>query len=92
MIAWQAAGLRTYGRDDLIGDLIAGVIVAIMLLPQSMAYALLAGLPPEVGLYASLVPLILYDLVYILFRYLSGAATNPTIAPIISKQPQIKGI
>jgi len=54
--------MRHYSRDDLIGDLIAGLIVAIMLVPQSMAYALLAGLPPEVGLYASIVPLILYGL------------------------------
>ena len=54
--------MRHYSRDDLIGDLIAGVIVAIMLVPQSMAYALLAGLPAEVGLYASIVPLILYGL------------------------------
>ena len=40
----------------------AGVIVAIMLVPQGMAYALLAGLPPEVGLYASILPLIIYGL------------------------------
>jgi len=49
-----------YRREDLVGDVMAGAIVAIMLVPQSMAYALLAGLPPEVGLYASIVPLILY--------------------------------
>lgn len=54
--------MRHYRRDDLIGDLIAGLIVAIMLVPQGMAYALLAGLPPEVGLYASIVPLIVYGL------------------------------
>lgn len=53
---------RRYERDDLVGDLLAGVIVAIMLVPQGMAYALLAGLPPQVGLYASIVPLILYGL------------------------------
>jgi len=40
----------------------AGLIVAIMLVPQGMAYALLAGLPPEVGLYASIVPLVFYGL------------------------------
>ncbi len=49
-----------YRRDDLAGDVIAGVIAAIMLIPQSMAYALLAGLPVQVGLYASIVPLMLY--------------------------------
>ena len=51
-----------YRRNDLVGDLMAGVIVTIMLVPQSMAYAMLAGLPPEVGLYASILPLILYGL------------------------------
>ncbi|KAA3664435.1 MAG: solute carrier 26 family protein [Chloroflexi bacterium] len=54
--------LPNYRRDDFVGDLLAGVIVAIMLVPQGMAYALLAGLPPEVGLYASILPLILYGL------------------------------
>ncbi|MFT5194922.1 MAG: SulP family sulfate permease [Cellvibrionaceae bacterium] len=53
---------QNYTRETFSGDLLAGVIVAIMLVPQSMAYALLAGLPPEVGLYASIVPLILYGL------------------------------
>lgn len=54
--------LPAYRRQDLTGDLLAGVIVAIMLVPQGMAYALLAGLPPKVGLYASILPLILYGL------------------------------
>lgn len=51
-----------YGRQDLQGDLTAAVIVTIMLIPQSLAYALLAGLPPEVGLYASILPLVAYAL------------------------------
>jgi len=51
-----------YRRDDLVGDIMAGLIVTIMLVPQSMAYALLAGLPPEVGLYASIAPLMIYGL------------------------------
>ena len=54
--------LETYRRDDLLADSIAGIIVAIMLVPQAMAYAMLAGLPPEVGLYASILPLLLYSL------------------------------
>lgn len=54
--------LRHYHRADLVGDLLAGLIVAIMLVPQGMAYALLAGLPPQVGLYASILPLVLYGL------------------------------
>lgn len=56
------AGMREYNRSQLVGDLMAGVIVAIMLVPQSMAYALLAGLPPQSGLYASILPLIVYGL------------------------------
>ncbi|MFN3869577.1 MAG: SulP family inorganic anion transporter [Hyphomicrobiaceae bacterium] len=54
--------LPNYKRDDLPSDLTAGTIVAIMLIPQSMAYALLAGLPPEMGLYSSILPLIVYAL------------------------------
>ena len=49
-----------YNRQTLTSDLIAAIIVTIMLIPQSLAYALLAGLPPEVGLYASILPLIAY--------------------------------
>lgn len=49
-----------YNRATLSNDLLAAVIVTIMLIPQSLAYALLAGLPPVVGLYASILPLILY--------------------------------
>lgn len=41
-------------------DLIAGAVVAVLLIPQSLAYAMLAGLPPQVGLYASLLPLLAY--------------------------------
>ncbi|PWJ20553.1 SulP family inorganic anion transporter [Jannaschia seohaensis] len=51
---------RTYDRSALSNDLIAAVIVTIMLIPQSLAYALLAGLPPEAGIYASIAPIILY--------------------------------
>jgi len=51
---------RTYTRDTLSQDLVAAVIVTIMLIPQSLAYALLAGLPAEMGLYAAILPLIAY--------------------------------
>lgn len=44
----------------LRADLIAGAVVAVLLIPQSLAYAMLAGLPPQVGLYASLLPLLAY--------------------------------
>jgi len=56
MLDWA----RHYDRETLISDLVAALIVTIMLIPQSLAYASLAGLPPEVGLYASIAPLLLY--------------------------------
>lgn len=51
---------RTYNTEALSNDLVAAVIVTIMLIPQSLAYALLAGLPAEAGIYASIVPILLY--------------------------------
>jgi SulP family sulfate permease len=51
---------RGYNRSALLNDLVAALIVTIMLIPQSLAYALLAGLPPEAGLYASIAPIMLY--------------------------------
>ena len=51
---------RSYDRAQFSGDMTAAVIVTIMLIPQSLAYALLAGLPAEVGLYASILPLVFY--------------------------------
>ena len=51
---------RAYDRPALTSDLLAAVIVTIMLIPQSLAYAMLAGLPPVVGLYASILPLFAY--------------------------------
>ena len=51
---------RRYNRAALTNDLIAAVIVSIMLIPQSLAYALLAGLPAIMGLYASILPLVIY--------------------------------
>ncbi|HBP0979038.1 sulfate permease [Comamonas sp. Y6] len=51
---------RHYHRDQFTGDLLAAGIVKLMLIPQSLAYALLAGLPPQAGLYASMLPLLAY--------------------------------
>ena len=56
ILAWG----RSYDRPALTSDLLAAVIVTIMLIPQSLAYAMLAGLPPVVGLYASILPLFAY--------------------------------
>jgi SulP family sulfate permease len=58
MLRW----LSNYDRADFRPDLIAGLTTAVMLVPQAMAYAVLAGLPPEQGLYAATVPLIVYAL------------------------------
>lgn len=58
MLQWA----RGYGGALLSADLLAAVIVTIMLIPQSLAYAMLAGLPPVVGLYASMAPLVVYAL------------------------------
>jgi len=65
---------RRYDRRTLTHDLVAAVIVTIMLIPQSLAYALLAGLPPEVGLYASILPLIAYAVF--------GTSTALAIGPV----------
>ena len=51
-----------YDRGNLRSDLAAGLTVGAMLVPQAMAYALLAGLPPEVGLYAATIPVVIYAL------------------------------
>ena len=53
---------RAYTREQVTSDMVAAVIVTIMLIPQSLAYALLAGLPAEMGLYASILPLFAYAL------------------------------
>ncbi|RJG19212.1 SulP family inorganic anion transporter [Massilia cavernae] len=58
MLEW----LRRYRRAMLAGDISAGLVVAMMMIPQGMAYALVAGLPPVVGIYASILPPLLYAL------------------------------
>ena len=52
--------LRTYNQREFSSDLVAALIVTVMLIPQSLAYALLAGLPAVTGLYASILPLVAY--------------------------------
>jgi SulP family sulfate permease len=56
ILTWGAE----YSRRTFTNDVVVACIVTIMLIPQSLAYALLAGLPPQVGLYASMAPLVLY--------------------------------
>lgn len=54
--------LPQYTRRQFVGDVVGGTTVAVMLVPQAMAYAVLAGVPPVLGLYASLLPLVVYSL------------------------------
>ncbi|QBE66956.1 SulP family inorganic anion transporter [Pseudoduganella lutea] len=70
MLDW----LRHYRRAALPGDIGAGIVVAMMLVPQGMAYALVAGLPPVAGLYASILP----PLVYALF----GSSMTQSVGPM----------
>ncbi|MEQ8628548.1 solute carrier family 26 protein [Ekhidna sp.] len=66
--------LPAYKKADLNGDLFAGLTVGVMLIPQGMAYALIAGLPPVYGLYASIVPQIIYALL--------GTSRQLSVAPV----------
>ena len=54
--------VRDYRREDFHHDLVAGLVVGVITVPQAIAYAFLAGLPPEAGLYAGRVPTVLYAL------------------------------
>jgi sulfate permease, SulP family len=80
-----------YTRKTGINDLVVACIVTIMLIPQSLAYAQLAGLPPEIGLYASMAPLIFYA-VFGTSRTLSvgpvavtSLMTLAAVAPIVAQ-------
>jgi SulP family sulfate permease len=69
-----ARWVRTYNGDTFRNDMVAAIIVAIMLIPQSLAYALLAGLPAEIGLYSSILPLVFYALF--------GTSTTLSVGPV----------
>ncbi|MDD1612953.1 MAG: sodium-independent anion transporter, partial [Methylococcaceae bacterium] len=66
--------LKTYSRNDFHGDLFASAITAILLVPQGIAYALLAGIPPQLGLYASILP----PMLYVLF----GTSRTLSVGPV----------
>ncbi len=65
--------IKSYRSDLARDDLIAAITVTIMLVPQSLAYAMLAGLPPEIGLYSSILPLVGYAI----FGTSSSLAVGP---------------
>ncbi|MDE8602652.1 sulfate permease [Marinomonas sp. RSW2] len=66
--------LRNYNRVQFSQDATAAFIVTMLLIPQSLAYAMLAGVPPEVGLYSSILPLVLYALF--------GTSTSLSVGPV----------
>lgn len=66
--------IKAYPRKYLSADLLAGLIVTVLVIPQSMAYALLAGLPPQAGLYVSIFPVIAYALV--------GSSMTQAVGPV----------
>lgn len=71
---WTPHWVSHYRREHLSDDLIAGLIVTVLVIPQSLAYALLAGLPPQVGLYASIFPVIAYALL--------GSSMTQAVGPV----------
>ena len=66
--------LKNYSRLDFNGDVFAGIITAILLVPQGIAYAMLAGLPPQLGLYASILPPVIYALL--------GTSRTMSVGPV----------
>jgi SulP family sulfate permease len=94
MLQW----LRQYRRAALPGDISAGIVVAMMMIPQGMAYALVAGLPPVAGIYASIVP----PLLYALFGTSSTQSVGPmaiislmtasTLAPLAAAGSALYGV
>jgi SulP family sulfate permease len=74
MVATFLEDIKHYSRQTFLADSIAGLTVAIILIPQGMAYALLAGMPPIYGLYAGVVPMIIYPLF--------GSSTQLSVGPV----------
>ena len=66
--------LKSYTRTQFGQDATAAFIVTMLLIPQSLAYAMLAGVPPEVGLYSSILPLVLYAFF--------GTSTSLSVGPV----------
>lgn len=71
---WTPYWISHYRRDHLGDDVMAGLIVTVLVIPQSLAYALLAGLPPQAGLYASIFPVLAYALL--------GSSMTQAVGPV----------
>ncbi|GAB3264733.1 SulP family inorganic anion transporter [Chitinimonas naiadis] len=71
--------LKRYQRADLPHDLVASATLLVLLIPQGLAYALLAGLPPQAGLYASIVPVLVYALLGSSATLSVGPAALPSL-------------
>ncbi len=67
-------GFKNYSKTDFLKDLIAGLTVGVVVIPQGMAYAMIAGMPPVYGLYASIFPVLMYMLL--------GTSKNVAIGPV----------
>ncbi|MDO9107255.1 MAG: sulfate permease [Methylovulum sp.] len=76
--------LQTYRRQDINDDVFAGVITAILLVPQGIAYAILAGLPPQLGLYASILPPVAYAVL--------GTSRTLSVGPVSIAAIMIAGV
>lgn len=66
--------IKRYPRAQLITDVVAGLVVTVLVIPQSLAYALLAGLPAQAGLYVSIFPVIVYALI--------GSSMTQAVGPV----------
>jgi sulfate permease, SulP family len=66
--------IRHYTAKDYAMDIIAGIVIAVVLVPETIAYATLAGLPPEIGIYTAIVAYLVYALV--------GTSRQLVVAPV----------
>jgi SulP family sulfate permease len=66
--------LLNYNRSTLFSDLIAGLSIAVIIVPQGLAYAMIAGLPPIYGLYAALIPQLIHGIM--------GTSRHPAVGPV----------
>lgn len=74
LMQWVPSWIKRYPREQFTTDLVAGLIVTVLVIPQSLAYALLAGLPPQAGLYVSIFPVIAYALL--------GSSMTQAVGPV----------